>query len=99
MSFINFHRTVTAVSGGVLLLMFFWSLKTRDALPLTLFAVSCCWIVFLLFFLRNPSRIVSVDAGKIIAPCDGTIVEISSSSPGYIRVQVFLSIFDVHIFR
>jgi phosphatidylserine decarboxylase len=62
----------------------------------------------LVFFFRDPQRVVPVRDGLIVAPADGTIIGIENVAPpaelglgsgGKTRVSIFLSLFDVHVIR
>ena len=79
----------------IVLAIFFWYLA-----PVT--AVLFCLIVY---FFRDPQRRVPTEAGLIIAPADGKVVEITKlphdefiGGPA-VRIGIFLSIFNVHLNR
>jgi phosphatidylserine decarboxylase len=62
-------------------------------------------IAITLFF-RNPERVSSEEAGAVLSPADGRVVEIvenvqSENLPGsrLQRVSIFMSLFDVHVNR
>ena len=62
-------------------------------------------LALLLYFFRDPPRRVPEAPGAIVAPADGTIVEVTPlerydflEGPA-VRVGIFLSIFNVHINR
>jgi phosphatidylserine decarboxylase len=62
-------------------------------------------LALLLYFFRDPPRRIPDTPGAIVAPADGTIVEITTL-PEYeflggpaVRIGIFLSIFNVHINR
>ena len=68
------------------------------------------WFFFLLFlftvaFFRDPERTAPVDPNLIVAPADGTIMDIVESDESQVlktrtrRIGIFLSIFDVHTNR
>jgi phosphatidylserine decarboxylase len=68
------------------------------------------WFFFLLFFFtvaffRDPERTAPPDPNLIVAPADGTIMDIVESDESQVlktrtrRVGIFLSIFDVHTNR
>lgn len=66
------------------------------------FGILFCWV---LYFFRDPNRVVPTDDGVVVAPADGKIVEIAEvqeeefvRGPA-LRVGIFLSVFDVHINR
>ena len=59
----------------------------------------------IVYFFRDPTRIVPQDTDAIVAPADGTIAEITEldhyeffDGPA-VRIGIFLSIFNVHINR
>jgi phosphatidylserine decarboxylase len=68
------------------------------------------WFFFLLFlftvaFFRDPERMAPADSNLIVAPADGTVMDIIELDEGQVlktrtrRVGIFLSIFDVHTNR
>jgi phosphatidylserine decarboxylase len=68
------------------------------------------WFFFLLFlftvaFFRDPDRMAPPDPNLIVAPADGTVMDIIELDEGQVlktrtrRVGIFLSIFDVHTNR
>lgn len=65
------------------------------------------WVgaVFMVFFFRDPPRRVPAGPGLIVAPADGTVVEIVEEvEPEYLRaparrISIFLSPLDVHVNR
>jgi len=68
------------------------------------------WFFFLLFlftlgFFRDPERIAPPDPNVIVAPADGTVMDVVESDENQLlktrtrRVGIFLSIFDVHTNR
>src|SRR3990172_6052636 len=69
-------------------------------------AVGPAALLFLIvFFFRDPSRRIPTDPAAIVAPADGTIVDVTPlehydflGGPA-VRVGIFLSIFNVHINR
>jgi len=64
------------------------------------------WCVY---FFRNPVRYVPQDRNLVVSPADGMVVDICSARPPaeldlsldkeFVRVSIYLSIFDVHIQR
>lgn len=67
-------------------------------------AVFLFWLEIVWFF-RNPARVIPIDPQAIVSPADGTIVELAEVDaegfPGNraFRVGIFLSVFNVHINR
>ena len=68
------------------------------------------WFFFLLFlftvaFFRDPERLAPPDSNLIVAPADGTVMDIVELDESQVlktrsrRVGIFLSIFDVHTNR
>jgi phosphatidylserine decarboxylase len=62
-------------------------------------------LLLVVYFFRDPPRRVPGDAGCVVAPADGRVVEISQlehdefiGGPA-VRIGIFLSIFNVHINR
>jgi phosphatidylserine decarboxylase len=57
---------------------------------------------FLLWFFRDPERVISRQAGAIVSPGDGKVTDISilpASIGTRVRISIFLSVFDVHVNR
>ncbi|MCH9764903.1 MAG: phosphatidylserine decarboxylase [Alphaproteobacteria bacterium] len=87
--------------GAVLTLLFFllWP-------PLGwLLALVTAWIIY---FFRDPERVVPMRDGLIVSPADGRVSSIEEVRPPAelglgeetrVRVSIFLSVFDVHINR
>jgi phosphatidylserine decarboxylase len=67
-------------------------------------AGSAGWL-FVLWFFRDPERIIPTDRQALVSPADGTITHIEEVSdadfPGgrAWRISIFLSIFNVHVNR
>ncbi len=62
-------------------------------------------LLFVLFFFRDPPRRVPTGPGLLVAPADGTIVEVTKlahddfvGGPA-VRIGIFLSVFNVHVNR
>jgi phosphatidylserine decarboxylase len=62
-------------------------------------------LLFTLNFFRDPRRRVPADAGLVVSPADGTVVEISDCEETEFlkrpcaKIGIFLSVFDVHVNR
>ena len=56
-------------------------------------------VLAVMFFLRNPQRDVVVDKNLIIAPCDGTVLNIRGREKDRTYIYCFLSLLNVHRFR
>jgi len=95
---------IIAVLLIVTLLSIFSFMYTFLALKII---VLLSWIVFILVinFFRDPERKTPVDAGSVISPADGKVIEVKKVKEGsYLhrevtRVSIFMSLFDVHVNR
>jgi len=62
-------------------------------------------LIWVFSFFRDPARVCPQDASLLLSPADGTIaaVETLDSYPGFegpvLRIEIFLSVFNVHINR
>jgi phosphatidylserine decarboxylase len=60
---------------------------------------------FVTWFFRNPERKVPADDGLVVSPADGRIIKVaevddeSLSSGRFLKVSIFMNIFDVHVNR
>jgi phosphatidylserine decarboxylase len=57
---------------------------------------------FVLFFFRDPQRMIPSDPDLILSPADGRVMEVVEETRGENagrRISIFLSIFDVHVNR
>jgi len=61
--------------------------------------------IFLLFFFRDPARKIPAQAGILVSPADGKVVEIDQVQdcplvPGRtLKIGIFMSVFDAHVNR
>jgi phosphatidylserine decarboxylase len=59
-------------------------------------------VVFLLWFFRDPNRVIPAEAGALVSPGDGKVTDVSpliSNGVPRLRISIFLSVFDVHVNR
>mgnify|MGYP001161348955 FL=1 len=76
-----------------------------------LFFIGLVLTIWCIYFFRNPNRVIP-DSGKdsflVLAPADGKIVEISKTVPddeiglpktNYIKIGIFMNVFNVHVNR
>jgi len=81
-----------------------WS-ASKDSVLLFVLAVILAFItLFLMFFYRNPVRVVPEDRNLILSIADGTILSVEEFGNEFIgnsgkKVSIFLSVFDAHINR
>ena len=71
-----------------------------------LLAVSIVALLFALAcggFFRNPTRLIPSDESVLVSPADGKVVRVREVDDEYVgagyRIDIFLSVFDVHINR
>jgi len=66
------------------------------------------FVLFCLYFFRDPERVVPDRAGVLVAPADGRVVSVAMAAPPAElelgaaprwRVAIFLSVLDVHVNR
>jgi phosphatidylserine decarboxylase len=61
--------------------------------------------LFVVWFFRDPTRIAPAEAGVVVAPGEGRVVDIKEvHEPSFLqatarRISIFLSVFDVHVQR
>lgn len=74
----------------------------------TLFLFGVALTIFVLFFFRDPKRMVPDKAGLVVAPASGIVQALEEVDPPTalgleggkrVRVSIFLSVFDVHVNR
>jgi len=64
-------------------------------------AVAC----FIVFFFRDPDRVIPTEDGAVVSPADGKVVEVRVVSESdvarekMLKVSVFMSVFNVHVNR
>jgi phosphatidylserine decarboxylase len=59
-------------------------------------------VAFLLWFFRDPDRVIPGEAGVLVSPADGKVTDVSpliSNGDAQLRISIFLSVFDVHVNR
>lgn len=91
----------TAVLVVAAALMFLWqNWLTGSILALT----AGLWLAILYFF-RDPTRIIQSEPGIVLSPGDGRVVHIAAEQEerylqgDTVRISIFLSVMDVHVQR
>ncbi len=86
-----------AIGGALTVLALFlgWGVAT------VLFLLLTIWVVW---FFRNPHRIIPVGEGLVVAPADGRVlgvekVENPADGTDCMRVAIFMNVFNVHVNR
>jgi len=99
---------IIAIIGLIAAALFVLSLFTAGPLSIVLRSsgsVCALFLLFSLYFFRDPERTVPLDAHVLISPADGTIIDISKTDePEFmkgpaVRVGIFMSVFNVHVNR
>jgi phosphatidylserine decarboxylase len=58
--------------------------------------------VFFLWFFRDPERAIPNTPGAVVSPADGKVTHVAQilqDGTSYLRISIFLSVFDVHVNR
>ncbi len=58
--------------------------------------------IFLLWFFRDPERVIPDGPGAVVSPGDGKVTEVAQATfagEKMARISIFLSVFDVHVNR
>ena len=75
-----------------------------------LFFIGVIFTLWCIYFFRNPERVIPDNTSNnlVIAPADGKIIEINETSPDdeiglpknkYIKIGIFMNVFNVHVNR
>ncbi|MFP3948218.1 MAG: phosphatidylserine decarboxylase family protein [Longimicrobiales bacterium] len=90
----------TALPAAAAWVAAFW---TGAPLAVTAAGLLTLLALFVAFFFRDPPRAVPADAGAVLAPAHGRVIEIVEvDEPEFFqgrcrRISIFLSVFDVHV--
>lgn len=74
-------------------------------LPVVWTSVPLVITIFLMFFFRNPNRVINADKNIILSPADGIVMSVQDIfddeylNADATKVTIFLSVFDVHVNR
>lgn len=86
------YASVPALAGGLLAWKGWWVAA----------AFSLGLACFVLFFFRDPERVVASAPGAIVSPADGRVLGVEETTldgAARTRISIFLSLFDVHVNR
>ena len=95
--YFRFHKEVSAALIILFLLVVFFYFIYKP-----IFILSLILLIFTFYFFRDPERVVPIGDDILVSPADGLITNITETKEGkktYIKVSIFLSIFNVHIQR
>lgn len=65
----------------------------------------CVWLLFCIYFFRNPKRVTPTESNVLIAPADGKVIFVGEADENHFlkkrmrRVTIFMSPFNVHVNR
>jgi phosphatidylserine decarboxylase len=94
-----------ALTAAVFTLAAFTTSGSIQTLFRCLDALGVFFFLFSLYFFRDPERIIPTAPELLLAPADGTIIDITEmDEPVYLktkakRVSIFMSVFNVHVNR
>ena len=95
--YFRFHKEISATLIILfLLVIFFYFIYTP------FFFISIILLIFTCYFFRDPERMIPLGEDILVSPADGLITNITEVKDGkknYIKVSIFLSVFNVHIQR
>ena len=66
--------------------------------------IGCLVMAFIIFFFRNPARVVPAAEGSVISPADGVIIYLGDAHEEHLgedmhKISIFMSVFNVHVNR
>jgi phosphatidylserine decarboxylase len=69
----------------------------QAGLPVLLLGLVAC--AFFVFFFRDPERQPPDDPNAVVAPADGTVLSVVETPSGGSQIDIFLTVFNVHVNR
>ena len=98
--FVAVGIVVDAVAAGVIGAGAMWGRLALLTCGVLLSFLATGFILFVLYFFRDPYRVPPADPKKIYSPGDGRVLSVGREGPGdVVTLRIFLSVFDVHIQR
>jgi len=85
---------VPFIAAGAALTVLSW--LAGWGLAALLFLLVTAWVVW---FFRNPARLVPRGDGLVVAPADGRVVRVLEPREGQPSVGIFMNVLDVHVNR
>jgi len=96
---LNRYKLFLLIIGIMGFISLIISLRAKTKIPIVFLCIFIAVFLLLLYFFRSPYRRVIVNKNRVLAPCDGKIINIERTENNRVQIYVFLSIFDVHRFR
>lgn len=92
---------IILIPASILLLIFgFVSFKTGNMWIKSFFIFDFIFVIFSLYFFRDPERVMPEDKSLFISPADGKVVQIIDVNDLEVgqakQISIFLSVFNVH---
>jgi len=92
---------IILIPASILLLIFgFMSFKTEGMWIKSFFIFDFIFVIFSLYFFRDPDRAMPEDKSLFISPADGKVVQIIDVNDLEVgqakQISIFLSVFNVH---
>ena len=84
----------------LLLILGFLSFKTGNVWIKSFYILDFIFVLFSLYFFRDPDRTMPEDTSKFVSPADGKVVQIIDVNDHEVgqakQISIFLSVFNVH---
>ena len=96
----NEGKIILIPSSILLLILGFLSLISDNYILKFFFTINFLFVLFSLYFFRDPIRNLPKEKTKFVSPADGKIIQIidlnDSEIGSAIQISIFLSVFNVH---
>ncbi len=95
---------IISISAALVIVAVLFSMLSEAGRGLWLPAASAVWFLLVVYFFRDPHRIIPKDDRIVVSPADGKIISVGEaldgplSTPGQ-RVSIFMSPLNVHVNR
>ena len=93
-------KIILLPASVLLLIVGVLSLKTGNIWLKSIFTIDFIFVLFSLYFFRDPERIMPEDESKFVSPADGKVVHIIDINDPEVgqskQISIFLSVFNVH---
>ena len=84
----------------LLLILGYLSFKTGNVWIKSFYILDFIFVIFSLYFFRDPERTMPEDTSKFVSPADGKVVQIIDLNDPKVgqakQISIFLSVFNVH---